>query len=89
MKELYYISRNFTEFGGFSAAEVLDFKRRGMLRSTDYVRLHNTDEWSHLKEWLDKNELPAMSPTPSKPKTPAAKKATSKTKAIKIVKHKD
>jgi len=89
MKELYYISRNFTEFGGFSSAEVLDFKSRGMLRSTDYVRLHNTDEWTHLKEWLNKNELSEASPVPSKPKARAQKKATSKPKAKKIVKPKD
>lgn len=89
MKELYYISRNFTEFGGFNSAEVLDFKRRGMLRSTDYVRLHNTDEWTHLKEWLDKNEIPAASPAPSKPKARAAKKATSKPKAKKLLKPKE
>lgn len=89
MKELYYISRNFTEFGGFSSLEVLDFNSRGILRSSDFIRLHDTDEWLHLKEWLTKNEAPAKPAPPAKPKAAVAKKAAPKPKAKKAAKTKE
>ena len=89
MKELYYISRNFTEFGGFSSQEVLDFNRRGLLRSSDFIRLHDTDEWLHLKEWLAKNEAPAKPSVPATPKASVAKKAAAKPKAKKAAKSKE
>ncbi len=82
MKKLYYISRNFTEFGGFSASEILDFNSRRILRSTDYVRLHDTDEWKHLKDWLSENEQ--LSTSPPKAKVPSVKKAVAKPKPKKI-----
>lgn len=89
MKELYYISRNFTEFGGFSSSEVSDFNSRGILRSSDYIRLHNTDDWLHLKEWLAKHEAPSKPAVPAKPKAPVAKKAAAKPKAKKVAKPKE
>lgn len=89
MKELYYISRNFTEFGGFSAQEVLDFNSRGILRSSDFIRLHDTDEWLHLKEWLAKNAAPSKVPAPAKPKAAVAKKAVTAPKAKKVAKPKE
>ncbi|CAN5912455.1 hypothetical protein BH11VER1_BH11VER1_18540 [soil metagenome] len=89
MKELYYISRNFTEFGGFSSLEVLNFNSRGILRASDFIRLHDTDDWLHLKEWLTKHEVPSKLPAPAKPKAAVAKKVTPKPKAKKAAKPKE
>ncbi len=89
MKELYYISRNFTEFGGFSSLEILDFNSRGILRSSDFIRLHDTDEWLHLKEWVTKNVAPSKPAAPAKPKAAPVKKAAAKPKAKNVAKPKE
>lgn len=92
MKELYYISRNFTEFGGFSSQEILDFNGRGLLRTSDYIRLHDTDEWVHLKDWVASHEVAPKTPKPAvtaKPKAAVAKKTVAKPKAKKAAKPKE
>jgi hypothetical protein len=89
MKELYYISRNFTEFGGFTAQEILDFNGRGLLRSSDYVRLHDTDDWVHLNDWVAPNAATPPPAVTAKPKAKIAKKAAAKPKAKKAVKPKE
>lgn len=52
MASLIYISRNFTELGGFTSDEVEDFYKRGILRADDSVRAEGTDEWLLLHAWL-------------------------------------
>lgn len=89
MKELYYISRNFTEFGGFSAGEILDFNGRGLLRTSDYIRLHDTDEWVHLNDWVASHEVASKPAAPAKPKAAPAKKTAAKPKAKKAAKPKE
>lgn len=89
MKALYYISRNFTEFGGFSAQEILDFNGRGLLRTSDYIRLHDTDEWVHLKDWIASHEVAPKPTAPAKPKATVARKTAAKPKAKKAAKPKE
>ncbi len=75
MTKLIYVSRNFTEFGPFSEAEIQDFRSRGILQSGDFFRSEDSHHWLHLDEWTFE--------TPSKPaaaKAPAATKAKAPTK---------
>jgi hypothetical protein len=52
MASLIYISRNFTELGGFTSDEVEDFYKRGILRADDFVRPEEKEEWLLLHAWL-------------------------------------
>ena len=80
MNDLVYISRNFTEFGGFAPAEIVDFQKRGILCESDFVRVHGSEAWIPLTDWLTSavTETPAPAPKATKPKAPAKKK-TAKT----------
>ncbi len=75
MKHLYYISRNFVEFGTFTAAEITDFKARKVLNDHDYVRADKDHHWKPLAAWIKENDLsvPAEKPV-AKAKSPAPRK---------------
>ena len=80
MNDLVYISRNFTEFGGFAPAEIVDFQKRGILCESDFVRAHGSETWQPLTDWLTS----AVTETPpankaTKPKAPARKKTAKST----------
>lgn len=51
MSDLIYVSRNFTEFGGFKPAEVKDFIKRSVLLETDFLKIDGSDEWLPVSEW--------------------------------------
>lgn len=74
MKDLVYLSRAFVEFGPFKKAEILDFQKRGILSSADYLRDEGSDNWLHYQEWLTVVPMPA----PKLVKKPAAPKAAVK-----------
>ncbi|WP_206170864.1 hypothetical protein [Phragmitibacter flavus] len=84
MSTLIYISRNYTEFGPFTPAEILDFNKRGILVGSDHLRPHGGDIWASVEEWMAKSEImTAKAEAKPKPvvekKTPtAAKKAVKK-----------
>lgn len=52
MSDLIYISRNFTELGGFRSSEVIDFHKRNILTENDFVRLDGGDAWIPLHAWV-------------------------------------
>jgi hypothetical protein len=84
MKDLVYISRNFTEFGGFAPSEIVDFQQRGILCESDFVREHGSEAWQPLIEWLTSAVTDAPAPKVAKPKAKApAKKKTAKNGAKK------
>lgn len=75
MKHLYHISRNFVEFGAFTAPEVSDFKSRGILLDHDYVRAENNSHWMPLSLWIKENAIPApKEKAAAKPKSSAPRK---------------
>jgi len=75
MKDTFYLSRSFVEFGPFSAAEMQDFHKRGILKDSDYVSADSTGEWLHVNEWAASLKAPAeqpkASPAPKATKAPA------------------
>ncbi|WP_206026429.1 hypothetical protein [Roseimicrobium sp. ORNL1] len=78
MNDLVYISRNFTEFGGFAPAEIVDFQKRGILCESDFVRVHGSEAWIPLTDWLTSavaTDTPAPKAAKPKAKAPAKKKA--------------
>lgn len=85
MKHLYYISRNFVEFGAFTALEIADFKTRGILNEHDYVRASKDHHWIALALWIKENAPVAPTEKPAaKSKSPAPRKrATSAAKTPK------
>lgn len=82
MKDLVYLSRAFVEFGPFAKKEILDFQKRGILSSADYLRDEGSETWMHYQEWLTIVPMPApklvkkpvAAPAPAA-KAPAAKKS--------------
>ncbi len=80
MQNLVYLSRVFVEFGPFTKKEILDFQKRGILTTTDYLRDHGSDAWLHYQDWLTVPPTPApkAAPKPTRPKAAAAKKAKKK-----------
>lgn len=52
MSDLIYISRNFTELGGFRSSEVIDFHKRNILTENDFVRMDGGDAWIPLHAWV-------------------------------------
>ncbi len=74
MNDLVYISRNFTEFGGFAPAEIVDFQKRGILCESDFVRVHGSGAWVPLTDWITTAVSDAPAPKAAKPKAPAKKK---------------
>jgi hypothetical protein len=79
MNDLVYISRNFTEFGGFAPAEIVDFQKRGILCESDFVRTHGSEAWQPLTDWLTSAVTEAPAPKAAKAKAPAKKKAAKTT----------
>ncbi|MBE2287541.1 MAG: hypothetical protein IAE77_29060 [Prosthecobacter sp.] len=78
MKDLVYLSRAFVEFGPFTKKEILDFQKRGILSSADYLRSDGSDSWLHYEEWL--TIVPITEPKLVK-KPVAAKEAAAPAKA--------
>jgi hypothetical protein len=81
---LFHISRNFVEFGAFTALEIVNFRQRGILRDHDYIRSTESQDWLPLAQWLSKVASGLAEPrttakaTPRKrsaPTTKASKKA--------------
>lgn len=81
MKDLVHLSRAFVEFGPFSKTEIIDFKKRGLLQDTDYLRDEGSDAWLHCQEWLSIIPMPAAAP--KLVKRPAAKATKKVEKAVK------
>lgn len=52
MPDLIFISRNFTELGGFSPSEIIDFQKRNILTENDFVRPEGQDQWIPLDAWV-------------------------------------
>lgn len=72
MKDTYYISRSFVDFGPFKKSEVEDFVKRGILVPEDYIRLELTTDWMSIADWMTQ-PVPAPAPK-AKTKTAAKKK---------------
>lgn len=76
MKDAYFLSRAYVEFGPFPAAEMLGFFDRGLLKETDYILGESTKStWLHLTEWVALHRTPAKA---GKPKAGAVKKVVAK-----------
>jgi hypothetical protein len=95
MKETIYLSRSFVEFGPFSAAEMQDFYKRGILQDSDYVSVP-AGSWTHVNDWAatlgnskaapaKKSAAPAPAPAP-KAKAPEPAPAPAKKAAVKKAK---
>jgi hypothetical protein len=78
MKELYYFSRSYVEFGTFTAEEIADFRKRGILTDHDYVRSAASHDWEAVGHWLSKNGSNGAKPATTKPKAPRKKAASTK-----------
>jgi hypothetical protein len=79
MKQLYYFSRSYVEFGTFTAEEIADFKKRGILTDHDYVRCAESEMWETIGHWLVK---PADG-KPAKTKATGTRKKAAATKTSK------
>lgn len=79
MKDLVYLSRSFVEFGPFTKKEILDFQKRCILSTADYLRDEGSDTWLHYQEWLTIVPMPepklVKKPEAKAPATKKAKKA--------------
>lgn len=86
MSTLVYISRNFTEFGAFTTAEIVDFKARGVVLDSDFLREDGSGTWVPVADFLA--ALPAPTPAPAPAKAPAKKaaKAAKEAKPAKVAK---
>lgn len=51
-QNLYIISRNFVEFGAFTANEITTFRKRSVLVDHDYVRPLSSNDWLPLGTWM-------------------------------------
>ena len=78
---LFHISRNFVEFGTFTAAEITAFKQRGVLRDHDYVRADHEPHWMSLRVWLA--EITPVAAGAALKKKPAVRKRPATTKTSK------
>lgn len=78
MKESYYFSRNYVEFGTFSAKEIADFRKRGILTDHDYIRAEDTHHWETVGHWLSKNGNAKPEPKAKAPRKKAAATKASK-----------
>jgi hypothetical protein len=79
MKPSYYFSRNYVEFGPFTAEEIADFAKREILIETDYVRNLKSHHWDTVAQWLPAHsaEAPAPAKAAKKPAAPKKKAAAS------------
>lgn len=75
-----YISRNYVEFGPFSATEVAGFHSRGIVGSHDYVRSTSHEQWVPVPVWLSDTppapEAVTVKKTQTRAKKPAAPRKT-------------
>ncbi|HSJ03605.1 MAG: hypothetical protein ACAI34_24385 [Verrucomicrobium sp.] len=84
MSDLLSISRNFTELGGFTATEVIDFYKRQILNEGDFVRRDGAEEWLPLHSWLSGvNQTANPIATPDDASSPKPKGGKSKAPAKK------
>ncbi|WP_395744889.1 hypothetical protein [Prosthecobacter sp.] len=74
MKDLVYLSRSYVEFGPFAKKEIIDFQKRGLLSTADYLRDEGSDNWVHYQEWLTVVPMPE----PKLVKKPAVKEPAAK-----------
>lgn len=87
MTPLFHISRNFVEFGAFSALEVVNFRQRGILADHDYVRAADGADWQPVGRWIAETApaflegKPAPKPKNSTPRKRSATAAKSPKKA--------
>lgn len=79
---LFHISRNFVEFGAFTALEVASFRERGILSDHDYVRSAGSHDWLTVAAWLA-SVAPAIPGSKSPAKPAARKRGTPGAKASK------
>ena len=78
MKDSYYLSRAYVEFGPFPEAEMLGFSDRGLLRETDYILGDSSKVgWLHVSEWVAIHRGKTKAPK-SAAKAVAAKEPTAK-----------
>ena len=82
MSSTLHLSRAFVEFGPFTPDEMRAFLERGILKSTDYVRVGSSETWLHVDEWAATGPKPAAKPA-AEAKQVAAKKAPAKKAAPK------
>ncbi len=87
MSSTLHLSRAFVEFGPFTPDEMRAFLERGILKSTDYIRVGSSETWLHVDEWAATGSKPAAQPVaeakPVAAKPVAAKKAPAKKAAVK------
>jgi hypothetical protein len=84
MKDAYFLSRAYVEFGPFPAAEMLGFFDRGLLRETDYILGEGTEStWLHLPEWVTLHRAPAKAVEPKAVKKASVKAALAKPPPVK------
>lgn len=74
MKDTFYISRSFVDFGPFKKTEVEDFIKRGILVPDDYIRLELTTDWMSIADWVKAPEPAPAAKAKAKTKTAAKKK---------------
>lgn len=85
MNSTLHLSRAFVEFGPFTVDEMRAFLERGILKSTDYIRVGSSETWLHVDEWAasaPKAAKPAVEATAAPEAKPAAKKAPAKKAAL-------
>ena len=73
MKDAYYLSRAYVEFGPFPSVELLGFHDRGLLKPSDYISgagIHGS--WMPATDWVTAQKTPAKAI--SVKKAPAAGK---------------
>lgn len=83
MNSTLHLSRAFVEFGPFTADEMRAFLERGILKSTDYIRVGSSETWLHVDEWATTTApkaaaKPAVEAKAAAEAKPAAKKAPAK-----------
>lgn len=82
MSSTLHLSRAFVEFGPFTPDEMCAFLERGILKSTDYIRVGNSETWLHVDEWAASAPKPAAK-LAAETKPAVAKKAPAKKAAVK------
>ena len=78
MNATLHLSRAFVEFGPFTVDEMRAFLERGILKSTDYIRVGSSETWLHVDEWAASAPKPVAEAKPAAAKKAPAKKAAEK-----------
>ena len=77
---LFHISRNFVEFGAFTALEIASFRQRGVLGDRDYVRSAEGHDWLPVRLWTGDAASGLLESKPAaKPKATASRKRSATT----------